>query len=373
VNLVEGLRSAGVSADRFVLTGDRYSFAGTNPAAITPSKFPRVCGFVRSIRRFDTFVFLANHSFLWGLDLPILRLAGKRVVVVYLGIDSRPPYLDRALLRMGPVRLALRTVGKVAQLRLAEQFATVIVSNPLSSQLHRRPFVSFGAIGLPYPHDLTRVAKLRVSPPLVVHAPTDPGAKGTEPIERVLHRLAEEGVISYRRLEGLPNSEFVREIARASLVIDQLYSDTPAGGVACQSRLAGVPALVFGYGGEAWCHHHPDGTSPPLHHPDHLETVVRDAVQRLRTEDVPAEEFGWTRNYTDRSLVAQRLLTVLAGEAPAQWWCDPRSIRYSMGRGMSSRELSDGLRRYRRRVAPGPLFLRCNPELRTAVEELSKR
>src|SRR5205823_5412132 len=61
---------------------------------------------------------------------------------------------------------------------------------------------------------------LRRDPPGVVHAPANRALKGTELIEPVLTRLEEKGLITYRRIEGLPAAQVPALIRSADVVLD---------------------------------------------------------------------------------------------------------------------------------------------------------
>ncbi|WP_300267303.1 hypothetical protein [Microbacterium sp.] len=66
--------------------------------------------------------------------------------------------------------------------------------------------------------------------PVVLHAPTSPKVKGTALIEPVMLRLAEQGVVDYRRVENVAADEMPRLYAGADIVLDQfalgIYSTT---------------------------------------------------------------------------------------------------------------------------------------------------
>jgi hypothetical protein len=78
-----------------------------------------------------------------------------------------------------------------------------------------------------------RTGRLRV-----MHAPSKASAKGTSVIEPVLTRLADEGVIDYRPLRGVPHSDMPAMLARADVVVDQL-SVGSYGVAACEAMAAG--------------------------------------------------------------------------------------------------------------------------------------
>ena len=98
------------------------------------------------------------------------------------------------------------------------------------------------AVWLPVVVDVDRWActtePLERDRPVVVHAPSNARFKGTDLVEPTLTRLAEGGLIDYRRISGVPNSELPALFARADIVLDQfalgIYSV-----VSCEAMAAG--------------------------------------------------------------------------------------------------------------------------------------
>jgi len=74
--------------------------------------------------------------------------------------------------------------------------------------------------------------------PLVVHAPSKALNKGSAFVDASMTRLAEDGVIRYRRLTGVPHEEMPEAIRGADIVIDQLRLGD-YGVAACEAMAAG--------------------------------------------------------------------------------------------------------------------------------------
>lgn len=64
-------------------------------------------------------------------------------------------------------------------------------------------------------------APLERARPLVVHAPSRAAMKGTALVEPTLRALHDEGVITYRRLEGVAHAEMPAAYREADIVLDQ--------------------------------------------------------------------------------------------------------------------------------------------------------
>jgi hypothetical protein len=77
----------------------------------------------------------------------------------------------------------------------------------------------------------------------VVHAPTNPNAKGTLDIAPVARRLHDEGLIEYVELNGIPNDEMPRVFADADVILDQFRSGDYGVG-ACETMASGRIVLA---------------------------------------------------------------------------------------------------------------------------------
>jgi hypothetical protein len=176
-------------------------------------------------------------------DVPVLRGAGVADGLLLHGSEIRDlrqhaeqdphsPFAgewDDRLTRMQA------TVGRTRGL-LADYDGPVLVSTP-----DLLDFVP-GATWLPLVVDVEAFARdaqvLRRERPLVLHAPSNPLLKGTRAIEAALRRLSARGVITYRRLEGVPHARMADVIAAADVVVDQVVLGNP-GVLLAESLAAG--------------------------------------------------------------------------------------------------------------------------------------
>jgi hypothetical protein len=123
-NLAAGLRQLGVEADVLDLQPSTFRFGDDVPPTRAMRLLQRISRrrlatrrssvrrrlfalahvvltpvvLAQAIRRYDTFVFLFDTSFLRQRELRLLRLLRKRVVYVFCGSDDRPTYLDGGLM-----------------------------------------------------------------------------------------------------------------------------------------------------------------------------------------------------------------------------------------------------------------------------------
>lgn len=81
--------------------------------------------------------------------------------------------------------------------------------------------------------------------PLIVHAPTQPGFKGTATIEATLDLLRQHGyAFEYRRIEHLSNAEAIALYKQADIVIDQILVGS-YGVLSVENMALGKPVVCY--------------------------------------------------------------------------------------------------------------------------------
>jgi glycosyltransferase involved in cell wall biosynthesis len=202
------------------------------------SRLAAAAAFSRIIRTCDLFIYNTGGSLLPGyLDYRLIKRAGKKLVVAFLGSEIRHwsayksemterGYLDRV--RPFVEHITHHNYGNYVQMRervrQAERWADLILSQPGFAQLQTRPYMRVIA-----PLDLTQLTytpRLR-DIPLVLHAPTSRGVKGTEHVLAAVDALQREGVrFEFRLIEKMPHEAMCRLLEDSDIVVDELYSDT---------------------------------------------------------------------------------------------------------------------------------------------------
>lgn len=292
--------------------------------------------------RYDAFIFGFNSTFFGYLELPILKLLNKRIVYVFNGSDSRPTYLDGSEMAsdrgLTIDQCIARTRAKKAMLRKIERYADAVVANPLSAQLHEKPFVSFLLTGIPYPlPEIANISNEKDSERAlrILHSPSHPEAKGTTRIREAIAILQKKGHrIDLFETSGRPNREVLEELARCDFVIDQLYSDQPMAGFGAEAAGFGKPAVTGGYGGTTFPEIMPSHRIvPTLYcHPDEIES----AIEKLIVDAGFRQELGtqarqFVGSMWSQKQVASNYLQVIQGTIPSSWIFKPRDIRYVHG------------------------------------------
>ena len=302
------------------------------------------------IGRYDAFIFLFGQTITnSAFELWLLKHLGKKIIFVYVGSDSRPPYMDGGLFP-GPVIGQLPTASALLRaarcckrkIQLHERYADYLVNSPATAHFHERPYINWFALGIPKALPICpRVDPQHVGSPVpvrVLHGPSNPLVKGSAEILDVLDRLRHKGhSIELVKIQGMPNEVVLQELARCDFIIDQLYSDTPMAAFATEAAFFGKPAVVGGYFAEDIEQYLEPADIPPSLFvvPDDLEMAIErlvvDSAFRLQLGE-QARQFvlsSWSLTG-----VAGRYLQLLNDDIPGQWWCDPAEVRYLSGCGL---------------------------------------
>jgi hypothetical protein len=330
-----------------------------------------------ALPRYSDFVFIAGKSLTGtAVDLMLMRALRKHVAVIYVGSDSRPPYINgawpsgsvaavaRQARRLESVaslaRQTRRLKGKVAR---TERWASVCVNAPGTAHFHERPVVNWFALGCP--RSLARAAQPSALPP-----PRDGSVKGTELIRAAVERLQRRGLpVDLVLLQGMRNDEVLEAIRRCDLVVDQVYSDTPMAGLAFEAALLSKPALVAGYFASHVAQALAGQPIPPTRfvHPGDFERALEELVCDASAREAlgaAARHFVDTQWQCEQ--VARRMIRVLQGDIPEAWMFDPRAVRYLEGCGLHEDAARERVRRLIEHAGPAALCLADKPELQQA-------
>lgn len=261
-------------------------------------------------------------------DLPALGAAGVQVGLVVHGSELRDLHRHAELYPHSPFRnewderwTALEKLVQRTRATVEAFDGQVFVSTP-----DLLDFVP-GATLLPVVVDVAALvaAAADVEPalhrdrPVVLHAPSNPRLKGTARIEEVLLRLDEEGLVTYRRLSGVPHAQMPTAIAGADIVVDQVVLGNP--GVLLAETMAAGRLAVAHLGvsvRQRMAQADPVGEPAPVVEadPDTLEQMVRDVVgERTAYREIATRGPAWARRNHDGVRAAQ-VLTPFLRQAP---------------------------------------------------------
>jgi hypothetical protein len=285
---------------------------------------------VWSLWRHDHYLFVFGESFLpKNIDVPLLRALGRKVGFVFLGSDSRPPYLDYGgVIDKNGNRRSLKSLLALTRktrkrVQRIDRWADFSIDNPASGHFHASPTFNWYQIGFPVDRVLGVPRSHGDSDGIIaLHAPSHTGFKGTKKIQEAAGVL--KGELPGFRMEQITdkaNADVFKALYDCDFVVDQLYSDTPCAGFAIEAASTGRPAIVAGYGwSEAWLRVAGLGEFPSaVCHPGELLPMMR----KMATDSGFREKVGaaairraeqWRYNR-----VAERILRLFQGEGALDW------------------------------------------------------
>jgi hypothetical protein len=216
-----------------------------------------LCIFLYALLTCEIFYYNTGGNVLpFRLDYILIRLFRKKLVVIFLGSEIRHWYL---------YKMDVQTMGfdevfsscikayknqnfgtyleKRERVRSAETYANLILSQPGFSQLISLPYSRL-IVGLNLKLYKSSINKRKC--PLIIHAPSVRGIKGTEFVLETIEKLKNEGIaFEFKLIENMRNEDLLVLLADADIVIDQLNSDTF--GVLSTEAMATGNAVVTSY------------------------------------------------------------------------------------------------------------------------------
>jgi glycosyltransferase involved in cell wall biosynthesis len=285
---VQALRELGVDAQLVVF--NRYKLHPEadvdlrRPPGFLRGQLTQWRALARLLPRTDVFHFYFGLTLVpKSVQFPILRALRKKSVFHYLGSDIRGKTPDE--LAYGK-RAGAEIVGSYDAIRWVPE-AKVIPPGINLARYEERP-----------PTDRAR--------PVVLHAPSSRGRKGTEHVVAACEELD----VDLRLVEGLPHEEARKLYEDADIVVDQLNAGW-YGLFAIESMALGKPVLTYLHEEAVRRTEEAFGIRPPLV-PTTKETLretlrplVADAAERRR---IGAESRRYVEHVHDLRVNARRLL-----------------------------------------------------------------
>jgi hypothetical protein len=241
------------------------------------------------------------------------------------------------------VKATSRVVSK------AERYASLVIGAPLSTSFFAtRKYVNIFFVGVPvreatYENGCKGLIHQHPSffetgTVRLLHAPSSAQTKGTFRIRTAIETLVQEGFrVEFKELCSAPHSSVLRAIEEADLVIDQIYSDTPLSGFACEAASFGKPAIVGGYGLDTLAAHLPKGLDSVSIQcsPEALLETIRNAITQLDLPEIGQTARTFVSNRWSPEAVARNYWTLFHGVVPDKWWLIPDDVSYLYGAGQS--------------------------------------
>lgn len=284
--------------------------------------FPMQClFFFLSLFRYDLFHFYYGRSLLpYNLDLPFLRLFGKKILMHYCGSDvrlnyverARNPYWDRSESSNHNLKPDWQ---KQVQLHWHRLWVHKAIAGRSQYEYVRTIFPEDRIISKPWLYqfvdpELYIPAYTTKDRPLVVHAPSNRSVKGTSYVEAAVQALKDEGYeFDFRMIEKIPNDEAQRIYREeADIIVDQfLIGDF--GSLAIEGMYAGKPVMAYVHDSiiQTQCPDCPivNATIDTLK--DRLARLIENPEERIRLGRLGR---AFTEKYCDRTTLYKQLLEI---------------------------------------------------------------
>ncbi len=265
-----------------------------------PAPLRAYAPFVWALRHGDVFMlyfdggFLRGTSFEWW-EYPLMRLAGKRIVVSPYGGDIAVPGhlrgVEEVLLADYP---HLLEHAELTERRVLHSLKHARVSVLTTSQGFQPVYNAIWGNQLAIDTDVWSTADGGSdadgsgTPVTIVHAPNHRATKGTPFLERAVHQLCDEGLeVDLRIYEGRPNAEVREAVLASDIVADQFlmegYGQFAVEGMAAgKPVLANMSALPEIFRGTAQVRACPIVDTDPETLAENLRTLIRDPQLRRR-------------------------------------------------------------------------------------------
>ena len=336
--------------------------------------------FIKYMIKCNVFIFSYNSSFLWLIDLPILKFFNKTIIYSYHGSDSRPPYLSGNYINNG---FSLEYVKKFTyeiykKNKRIEKYADVIIGFPAMCQFFSRIIINTLWIGLPIDlkYKKTTIVKKESSSIKIIHAPSSRKVKGSDYFKKIILELKNEGYkISYDELYNVPNKQVLNEIQKSDIVLDELYSDTTMAGLATEAAFFGVPSIVGGYHDNI-SKDLKNMSLPPSKYvnPNLIKKALIELIlskDKRQSLGESAKEFV-NKNWTPLIVAKKYLMLIKKEKLPETAYYQQDDIESFYGWGVSKENLKKFLKNYIGKFGKEALFLSHNKKLEKKILEYIK-
>lgn len=308
--------------------------------------------FIVLICKYNIFIYVFGHGlFLYSRHLKkhqeaeykILKLFHKKMYMLLCGSDSRPPYCGVDIYDGDIERIYAATKEKAANIRMIEKYMTLI-DNPASSQFHTKPYVIFQSIGIPIDYEeRVKEENSQLNGHIVIlHAPSNKAYKGTDIIRKIIEEIKFEGYdFEYVEIAGMKHEKVLEQLKRASLVVDELYSDTPMAGLGTEAAINRIPVITAGYYSECYKEYIPEPIPPTVfcsieELKEKIIWLIGDEKSRL---EIGQAEYEYVMQNCEASVVAKHFIELLSGKYPAEYWFIPKDNEYIWGCGITKEKV----------------------------------
>jgi hypothetical protein len=199
------------------------------------------------IREHDVFIFIWRPWLPESYLFPLIKKAGKKIICMHVGTDVRHVSAFEQQYGIdtsgwGDYFLKDNLEPKIQKIRYQELYADLFYSLPDQAGLYLRGYKHL-SLALDKNKKIAFNIPARKKP-LIVHAPSRSGIKGTSIINAAIDRLKNEGYeFEYKLIENMPNTELVQLLTEADILCDELFLHGP-GVLSAEAMAAGCVAAT---------------------------------------------------------------------------------------------------------------------------------
>jgi hypothetical protein len=285
--------------------------------------------FLYSLFKFDYFFFSSQSFFFYwssGFEFKILKFFKKKSVFIFLGSDSRAPFLSGYNKRKDEATLVHLTRQKINFLNSFKLKTDFVIDLPPSSLLHPVPVIDFYKIGFPKVIEAAFPRPISTRRVKVLHAPSVQEYKGSDVFRNIISELKESLDFEYIEVSNLANVELLKIIKDCDLVIDELYSDSLMAGIACESAWLGTCYVVFGEKLPTMASHYKWHVRN-MGHPEDAKAMIKEFIlnHELRYETA-VKNFEFVTTNWSPEIVVKKLIKIANRDFDKDMFIEPGLI-----------------------------------------------
>jgi len=237
--LVKGFRKAGIAADLY-LKGEHpfkynnaYSFQIKRYSNIWLQRIYARFFLLKCLFKYNAFIFFSGESLLKNYwDFKYYRIFRKKTMMIFLGCDVQQPELT---FRKDIPFSSCHNCGreymdfvncvpekKIIRTRKIEELVDYIVSHIAISDVLKREYVNVIQPINIEDFPVNAQSKTNNKIPVILHAPSNYGYKGTQFLIQAIEKLKKEFTFEFKLVSNVTIQELYSEISGADLIIDQL-------------------------------------------------------------------------------------------------------------------------------------------------------
>ncbi|SMO56499.1 glycosyltransferase [Melghirimyces algeriensis] len=318
IALTKELRRQGVEAHCLTYQNHKYGYGADKEVCFDP--YSRVDVQFQTLQEclkedydiyhfwFRSLFYGGFYEYFTGLDLPIIKNRGKKIVHSFTGFDLR---FQSECMQKNPYNVFQYGWKNIFSEESARKYLNflryfvdefVVLDEELQSYLPEAKII-------PRVLDLDEWEYIGIKEtdcPLVVHAPSSPAIKGTPFVNQAVQQLKEKGLkFEYREVTDLKHRDAMELYKRADIVIDQLLIGW-YGVLTVEAMALGKPVMVYIQEDL----YQPSQTIPVENvNPDNLTEKLRNLIQDFdRRKDLSRRGRAYVESVHDVKKVTKKLI-----------------------------------------------------------------